>query len=178
LILENIMKPRLILMADLLLAVAAATSWLVVPGWQSAIHPRVLPQFARADRAVLGWGTAPVITVTGSQAREIVRLVTTAKPVNQPIGILMANEVRFYQGTNYLGRIGTSHGLFSTGGFDPYGYEAEKEKMESLVDNPVRKAEEAEQRDKTPAAPPKPSSGLVPAGRVPSPGAASDPARA
>jgi hypothetical protein len=159
-------------MAAMLLAMAATTGWLVVPAFQLAIHPRVLPHFAKADRVVLGWGgSAPVITVTGSQAREIVHLITTAKRITdtqgrpQPIGILPLNDVRFYQGTNDLGMIYTSGGLFSTGGLD--GYEAGKEKMKSLVDNPVRKAVEAEQRDKTQAAPPEPSSDLVSVGRVP-----------
>jgi len=49
-----------------------------------------------------------------------------------PIGIMLLNEVQFYQGTNYLGQIATSRGLFSAGGID--GYEAEKGKLESLVD--------------------------------------------
>jgi len=159
--------PRPILMAGLLLAVATA-GWLVVSASQLAIHPRVLPRFAKADRVVLSWGSvSPVITITGPKAREIVHLVTTARRVNQPIGILFVNEVRFYQGTNYLGWIYTSGGLFSAGGSDGYGFEAEKEKMESLVDNPVQRAREAEHLDKTPAAAPKPSSDLVPAGRAP-----------
>jgi hypothetical protein len=126
---------------------------------QLTVNPSVLQQFANADRVVLGWGSQPKITVTGDKAREIVHVITTARRLTAPnglpptIGIFLLNEVRFYQGTNYLGKIDTSSGLFSTGGFD--GYEAEKGKLESLVDEPVRKTVEEYQRNKTQATPPK-----------------------
>jgi hypothetical protein len=114
---------------------------------------RVLAQFAYADRVVLCAGDAsPHVTVTGAKAREIVHIVTTAKPLPRPnglpavVGIKLLNEVRFYQGTNYLGSIHTSHGLVSAGG--PDSYEVDKEKMESLIDEPFLKALEESQRQK------------------------------
>jgi hypothetical protein len=112
--------------------------------YDSQINPHVLKQFDNADRVVLGWGSQPEITVTGQKAREIVHLITTARRITdtegrpETIGIMLLNEMRFYQDTNYLGMIQTSHGLFSTGGLD--GYEADKEKLESLVDEPFQKA--------------------------------------
>jgi hypothetical protein len=148
-------KTGLILIAGLL---ALLVSWLAVKRWQLAAHPHVLPQFANADRVVLGWQSNPEITVTGDKVSEIVHLITTARRITdtagrpEPIGIMLLNEVRFYQGTNYLGKIDTSCGLFSTGGVD--GYEAEKEKMESLVDEPVLKMVEKDQRFKTQSTPP------------------------
>ena len=146
---------RLVLTAGLLMATIVLASWLVVTRRQLAAHPLVLGQFANADRVVLGSGSPPMVTVTGDKAREIIHLITTARPITdtagrpQPIGIFLLNEVRFYKGTNYLGQIYTSCGLFSTGGID--GYEADKEKMESLVDNPFQQALEEGQRNKTPA---------------------------
>jgi hypothetical protein len=146
-----------LLLAGLLIAIFALASWLVVTRWQLAAHSLVLQQFANADRVVLGWGSSPVITVTGDKAREIVHVITTAKQLTgskglpPTIGIMLLNEVRFYQDTNYLGKIYTSCGLFSTGGFD--GYEAEKGKLEPLVDEPFRKALEEEQRGKAQVTP-------------------------
>jgi hypothetical protein len=145
---------RLVLKFGLPIVIIVLVDWLVVASWQSVAHPHphVLPQFAKADRVVLGWGTwesTPEIIVMGEKAREIVHLVTTAKRITdtkgrpEPIGIMLLNEARFYQGTNYLGRLATSCGLFSTGGMD--GYEADKEKMESLIDNPIQKELEKQQ---------------------------------
>ena len=135
---------RLILAVGLLIAIIVLASWLVVTRRQLEAHPLVLQQFAHADRVILGSGSPPVVTVTGDKAREIVHLITTARRITdasgrpQPIGILLLNEVQFYQGTNYLGMIRTSHELFSAGGVD--GYEADREKMKSLVDEPLDKA--------------------------------------
>jgi uncharacterized protein YodC (DUF2158 family) len=151
--------PRLILMAGLLIAIIALASWLVVTRWQLAAHPHVLQQFANADRVTLGSGSPPAISVTGHKAREIVHVIRTAGQLTGPNGLpytfginKLLVEVRFYQGTNYLGMIHTSSGLFSTDWFD--GYAADKGKLESLVDKPFWKAMEEEQRGKTLATPP------------------------
>lgn len=106
-------------------------------------------QFADADRVVLAgrFHDAVEITVTGDEAREIINTVASARRLTgrpQTIGIKLLNEVRFYQGTNYLGSIETSHGLFTTGGLD--SFEADKQEMESLVDEPIMKAVEEKQR--------------------------------
>ena len=111
-------------------------------------------QIADADRVVLSghFVDAVEITVTGDKAREIINTVASAKRLTgrygrpEMIGIKLLNEVRFYQGTNLLGRIDTSLGLFTTGGVD--SYEADKEKMTSLVDDPIMRAMEEKQRQK------------------------------
>lgn len=144
---------RPVFLAGLPIAIIVLTSWLVISHWQTA-HSHVLPKFDKADRIILGdEGHQPEVIVTGDKAREIVRVVTSAKCVKGINGlppttdVLFLNEVRFYQGTNYLGEIETSCGEFSTGGFDLY--EADKDKLESLVDEPFQKALKNYQRLKS-----------------------------
>ena len=136
---------RPILAVGLLIAIAILAGWLFVTSWQRAAHPLVLRQFANADRVVMSQlGAPPIITITGASARDIVRVITAAKPLLKPkgmpmtFGILLLIEVKFYQDTKYLGKIDTSSGLLTTDYSD--GYEADHDRMESLVDGPFWKA--------------------------------------
>lgn len=125
--------------------------WLVFTIRQRAAHPLVLRQFVNADRVVMSQlGASPIITITGAGARDIVRVITSAKSLLKPkgmpmtFGIMLLIEVKFYQGTKYLGKIDTTSGLFTTDDSD--GYEGDHDKMESLVDGPFWKAAPKSQR--------------------------------